>query len=412
MNEKLSQIIGKPVFDISFSIKAYMKNRIENGEQDAAFAAVDLTSVIKQYNKWMTYLPMVKPHYAVKCNPDPCVLRLISALGGNFDCATHGEIDLVLNGLGEYCVTPDQIVYANPQKMEKHIQLADYARVRLCTVDCEDELKKMARLGSKMSVLIRLATEDAASMHSFSKKFGCHPANAPKLLARAQALGIDVKGVSFHVGSGCGDPQAYVTAIRDARAVFDTALALDMPALKIVDIGGGFPGSDEFCQTHSLPTFPELARAVKHGMKTYFSDIEAEFIAEPGRFMVATSGYLATKCYGRKGGDCTDRQAVYIDDGVYGSFNNVLYDHAKPKPELFKSTDEAEVLIPTTVFGPTCDGLDVICQEAYTSIPRVEPGDWLYWNEMGAYTHCASFVFNGYTNLPHENKTYVITTVV
>lgn len=98
-----------------------MKTKIENRDNDAAFAAVDLTSVIKQYHKWTTLFPMIKPHYAVKCNPDPCLLRLISALGGNFDCATQGEIDLVLNGLGEFCVTPDRIVYANPQKMEKHI---------------------------------------------------------------------------------------------------------------------------------------------------------------------------------------------------------------------------------------------------------------------------------------------------
>lgn len=78
-----------------------------------------------------------------------------------------------------------------------------------------------------------------------------------------------------------------------------------MPALRVVDIGGGFPGSDEFSMTHGLPTFPEIARAVKLGMKQYFGDIDAEFIAEPGRFMVASSGFLATRCYGRKGGDST-----------------------------------------------------------------------------------------------------------
>ena len=388
-----------------------MQTKIDNLDHVDAFATVDLTSVIKQFHKWTTLLPMVKPYYAVKCNPDPCVLRLISALGGNFDCATQGEIDLVLNHLGDFCATPDQIVYANPQKMISHIKFADESRVGLTVVDGEDELHKMARVNSKMSVLIRLTTDDKDSVCRFSKKFGCPPANAPKLLETAKALGIEVKGISFHVGSGCGDAQAYVTALRDARSVFDAAIALDMPALKIVDIGGGFPGSDAFSNSRGLPTFGELATAIKSGIETHFSDIksETEFIAEPGRYMVAASGYLATKCYGRKGGDSTERQAIYVDDGVYGSFNHVIYDHAVPKPKLFKETNGEEQLIPTQIFGPTCDGLDQICQDDDTAIPRVEVGDWLFWDEMGAYTHCASFVFNGYTNIP--TKLYVNTTI-
>ena len=43
---------------------------------------------------------MVEPFYAVKCNPDPVIVKLLAALGCGFDCATKGEIDLVLNGLG------------------------------------------------------------------------------------------------------------------------------------------------------------------------------------------------------------------------------------------------------------------------------------------------------------------------
>lgn len=374
---------------------------------DAAFGTVDLTSIIKQFHKWTQQLPMVKPYYAVKCNPDPQVLRLISALGGNFDCATKGEIDLVLNHLEDFCVKPDQIVYANPQKMDSHILFADESRVGLTVIDGEDELRKMARLDSKMAVLIRIATDDKDSVCRFSKKFGCKPSDAPKLLEVAKSLGIEVRGVSFHVGSGCGDPQAYVTAINDARVIFDAAKVLEMPALKIVDLGGGFPGSDEFAQSRGLPTFAELAEAIRFGIEKHFSDIDAEIIAEPGRYMVASSGFHATKCYGRKGGNSTERQAIYVDDGVYGSFNHVVYDHAVPKPMLFRETDGSEPLIATQVFGPTCDGLDQICQDEDTAIPRVEVGDWLYWDEMGAYTHTASFVFNGYTNIP--TKTYVNT---
>lgn len=290
--------------------------------------------------------------------------------------------------------------------MDNHIRFADNNGVCLTVVDGEDELHKMARLGSKMSVLIRLATDDKDSVCRFSKKFGCIPENAPKLLALAKKLGVDVKGISFHVGSGCGDAQAYVTALRDARTVFDAAIAMGMPSLKIVDIGGGFPGSDEFAHARNLPTFVELANTIKDGMQMFFANTDVKFIAEPGRFMVSACGYLATLVYGRKGGN-SDQQALYIDDGVYGSFNHVIYDHAVPRPALFKEITSNSPKLPTQIFGPTCDGLDQICEENDTAIPHVEVGDWLFWDDMGAYTHCASFVFNGYDNIP--TKTYVHT---
>lgn len=204
----------------------------------------------------------------MKCNPDPCVLRLLSALGANFDCATQGEIDLVLNGLGEFNVSPSQIVYANPAKMDKHLQFAMNHRVGLTVIDGEDELYKMAALKAqdKLAVLIRITTDDKDSVCKFSKKFGCPAGDAPNLLKIAKELGISVKGVSFHVGSGCGDPQAYVTALEDARAVFDAAEKLDMPKCSVVDIGGGFPGSDEFSETMNLPTFKQLSVAIQEGI--------------------------------------------------------------------------------------------------------------------------------------------------
>jgi diaminopimelate decarboxylase len=86
----------------------------------------------------------------------------------------------------------------------------------------------------------------------------------------------------------------------------------------------------------------------------------------------------------------------------------LIYDHAVVAPKLFREVNESEKTLPTQIFGPTCDGMDQICEETNTTIPRVETGEWLFWDEMGAYTHCGSFVFNGYTNIPVKN--YVRTT--
>jgi ornithine decarboxylase len=106
---------------------------------------------------------------------------------------------------------------------------------------------------------------------------------------------------------------------------------------------------------------------------------------------------------------------LYIDDGVYGSFNNVIYDHFNPVPVTLKSAlgrseDVApDQLLPTAIFGPTCDGLDQVCDQQNTMLERTEIGDWLMFRDMGAYTHTASFVFNGYTHIP--KKVHCISTL-
>merc|ERR1719419_1512298 len=50
----------------------------------------------------------------------------------------------------------------------------------------------------------------------------------------------------------------------------------------------------------------------------------------------------------------------YVNDGVYGSFNCILYDHAHCLPTLHKKPKSDEVMYPCSIWGPTCDGLDRI----------------------------------------------------
>jgi len=167
-----------------------------------------------------------------------------------------------------------------------------------------------------------------------------------------------------------------------------------------------------------------LAAAIRKGIESEFTGLSGvpqkiRFIAEPGRYFVSASTTICTKIYSRKGGN-NNYQALYVDDGVYGSFNNVVYDHATPiplklsnvvavdkkrcsSPSSCKSTFEVvveEEPIPTAVFGPTCDGLDQMCSLESTLLARCQVGEWLIWQNQGAYTHTASFVFNGYTHVP------------
>lgn len=426
IEEDLAREVGAEVFDLTEfgSIPKFINHRIEAGYEAGSFLVTNLATVASQFKLWKQELPMVEPFYAVKCNPDPAIVRLLSFLGASFDCATQGEIDMVVNGLGDELsfgakgCAGSSIVYANPAKMASMLEFAINNGVRMTVFDGEDELHKIASIpgGKSMELLLRLTTDDKSSVCRFSKKFGCPVAEAPHLLRVAKDLGLNVAGVSFHVGSGCGDPAAYTTAIDHARMVFEEGARLGFSHMHIVDIGGGFPG-DSMNLLGNLPTFPELASAIRGAIEHFKSSFESlpsgmRFIAEPGRFFVSASTTIATKVYSRKGGN-NNFQALYVDDGVYGSFNNVIYDHAIPVPlrlasvlDKEKNGDfESEKKIPTAVFGPTCDGIDQMCALESTVLPRCEVNDWLIWECQGAYTHTASFVFNGYTHIP--KKTYV-----
>lgn len=81
---------------------------------------------------------------------------------------------------------------------------------------------------------MRIATDDSKAVCRLSVKFGVPVKACRGLLERAKELGLDVIGVSFHVGSGCTDPKAYTQAIADARCVFDIGVSLKFVFLLIV----------------------------------------------------------------------------------------------------------------------------------------------------------------------------------
>lgn len=49
----------------------------------------------------------------------------------------------------------------------------------------------------------------------------------------------------------------------------------------------------------------------------------------------------------------------------------------------------------TTIFGPTCDGLDCITKRI-PDFPDLAVGDWVYFRDFGAYTVAGASAFNGF----------------
>lgn len=224
---------------------------------------------------------------AIKCNPDPYIIRLLAALGAGFDCASNGEINQVL-GIGG--INPDRIIFANPCKAVSFVRNAAKVGVDKMTFDNADELYKIARAHPKAKLVVRILTDDSKSLCAFGIKFGAPLSTVPGLLAKAKELNLDVIGVSFHVGSGCYDPSVYTDAIFRARVVFDMAKEVGYD-MNLLDVGGGFEDA----------LFEQAATILTEAIDRAFPNRRSlKLIAEPGRFFVSKAFSLATNIIARR----------------------------------------------------------------------------------------------------------------
>lgn len=321
----------------------------------------------------------------MKCNPDTQVLRLLAKLGTGFDCASKGEIDRVL-GLG---VDPSRIIYANPCKEASHVRYAAKVGVKQMVFDNGDELVKIKKCAPQSELFLRILVDDSSSMCRLGQKYGAPLDTTCDLLHKAKELDLKVVGVSFHCGSGVSDPQAFANAVIAARSVFDTATTVGFE-LKTLDVGGGFTGD----------LFESSAENLNQALADHFPP-SVRIISEPGRYYVSSAYTLACHIIGRRNeiDPETDQTMykVYINDGVYGNFASIMYDHQHPTPLILSKADPSNEATAYSIWGQTCDGIDKITGKSV--LPGLlSNGDWLYFEQMGAYTNCCATEFNGFKN--------------
>ncbi|XP_056263016.1 ornithine decarboxylase-like [Pseudoliparis swirei] len=399
------------ILDDGRTIRDFIDDKIKelaSADNEQPFHVANLDSIFEKHLKWRTNLPRVKPFYAVKCNNDAAVLRMMTALDTGFDCASKVEIQTMLS-LG---VTPDKIIYAHTTKPLSHIRYARTHGVHTMTFDSEEELLKISRCHAKAKLVLRIAVDDSASKVRLSLKFGARLESVAKLLGRAGDLGLEVIGVSFHVGSGCTDSLAFRRAIADARRVFDLGNLLGLQ-MSLLDIGGGFSGIED-----CLVEFEEFSEVINAALDEFFPpDSGVQIIAEPGRYFVDSAFTLAANVIGKKViADDLDEHSdgehnspdrlmmYYLNDGVYGSMSYIINDaaHNRLEPYLHRVlsyfnvcvVESSEQRFRSVLWGPTCDSIDKVTDSCW--IPELDVGDWLLVDNMGAYSVSLSTDFNSF----------------
>jgi len=418
-----------------------------------AFYVNDLGIVKQQYQRWTRNLPTARPFYAMKCNPDPILVQLLANQGAGFDCASAAEIEQALST----GVKPEDIIFANPIKNAQSLQYAASVGVNKMTFDNADELHKIHAHHPKGELVLRILADDSHSLMRFGTKFGAPFESVEGLFRLAKQLNLKVIGIAFHIGSGCFSTKAHSSAVALARSCFDMAERVGLPRLSLLDVGGGFPGDTHVgTRPDGSPGFEEMAATLRSSFAEYFPADEYKdlrIIGEPGRYFAKAWATLFTHVVGKRevpllpptqsataNSTTATASAVnnnkvpalarglhtemekkprflyYINDGVYGSFNCLIFDHAVAQPIPAKrflasvgSTSSSSAIpasLPEdnksaassvsslgTFFGPTCDSMDVVAKDI--EIEELSVGDWVAFEHMGAYTSAAATRFNG-----------------
>lgn len=345
------------------------------------FFAYDMSAPSRLTNLWKTIFPRIQPYYAVKSNPDENLIDALAGGGVNFDCASLGEIELVMNR----GVPADRIIFAHTMKFPEHLARAADLGVDLTTFDGHHELAKIARFHPASRALLRIRSDDPDARCLLGNKFGAESHEIRGLLEKARDLGVNFKGVAFHVGSGSKNAEAYYRAIRLAGETFGVARALGF-APDTLDIGGGFCVNADATGLEG-----DVDVRVNAALDEFFPQDLVKVVAEPGRFFSESFGSYAVRVVGKR--ERSGAIEYFLNDGVYGSFGNVVHEKYVPKHVTVHRAGDSGGLFDSVLYGPTCDSVDKL---GSVMLPKLDVDDWLVFDRFGAYTAATSTKFNGY----------------
>jgi ornithine decarboxylase len=342
------------------------------------FLLMDPELIRIKARRFKAAMPRVHPHYAVKANPHPVVIRTLIQEGVGFEIASISELDL----LRKFSVPAKDVYYSNPIKSSEYLEYAARMGVEWYVLDCVDELRKIVRIKPDAKLYLRIDTQQMGSDWPLSGKFGASLPESKEIIAEAVKLKADLAGVTFHVGSQCRNVDNWHIGIDNAKMVFDLMGDAGLKP-RLLNIGGGYPVR----HVKPIPSIEKIGERVNEAIADLPDGIRV--MAEPGRYLVSDSAYYVCRVVG------TATRAgvrwIYLDAGVFGG---LIEAHEGLQYEVYTDAESPNE-IPCTVAGPTCDSLDVICKDEM--LPEdLEEGDYVYIPNAGAYTTAYASNFNGF----------------
>lgn len=338
--------------------------------------------------------------YSLKANDLPEVAALLRARGWGGNVVSAGEwAQAARAGFAEDEITFEGIGKADAE-LEDVVAAASSGRpLRWVVVESREELVTLAALARgaglgggrpPLDVLLRLnpgvapETIPGLDVGAQASKFGM---TRREIVAAASSLAgapsLRLRGVHVHVGSQLASAGAWAEA---GRAAVDLASELSRghDLCDTVDFGGGFPAVDS-----GWPTPLDFRTSLERALSDGALERPARMAVEPGRFLVASAGYLVTSVLHVRDGRGTG-PLIVVDAGMTELIRPALYGASHPIGVLRARSDGPTR--PTSVEGPVCESTDTLGTHP---LPPLRRGDLLVIGESGAYGASFTSRYNG-----------------
>lgn len=352
------------------------------GDLPTPYILTDLAIVKGNAKQLKELLSNVKIYYAVKSNSHPRIIDALDDIVEGYDIASLGEWEL----LKQHNVKPGRILFSNPVKIARHIEHTFNAGIRYYALDSLDEIKKLSEFAPGANVYIRIQVSNYGSKFPLSRKYGILPAHVAEYASLAKDLGLQVRGLAFHVGSQAENLQVWETAFKICNEAIERLQKAGID-VDFLDIGGGFPAN----YGQPVPSISVVCGFINQAIKQYVPE-KVQVVAEPGRFIVANASVVVTEITAREHRSGTDW--LYLDMGIFQGLMEPLEMRDWQYPVFTNKTHKGYKKA-FTLTGPTCDAYDTIGDE-YTLPAEIERGDKLYIASTGAYTSVYESNFNGF----------------
>ncbi len=360
------------------------------------FFVYDLDLIERRVAALRTALPHgFRVAFAVKANPALAVVAHLRRCGIGADVASGGELETVLRA----GVQPAAIAMTGPGKRDAELSAAVSAGVGVITVESPGELKRLevvaTAAGVRQRILLRLAVSEDARLETIrliggvEGKFGMPLATLTETArAAANSPHLELLGLHAFGASNLRDADLLADHVAELVEIARRVAGDAGFPLRLVDSGGGL--GIPYAEGEPPLDLGRLGRRLAEMRSRWDLDAglrEMEVLLEPGRFLVGPAGAYVARVVDVKGPDSAP--VAILDGGI----NHVV------RPALVRSehrlavlaTDAVRALVPTTVAGPLCTGLDVFATGAMLPRPRV--GDLVALLDLGAYGFTESMPF-------------------
>lgn len=317
--------------------------------------------------------------FAVKSNDNLAVLATLARLGAWADVVSGGEIRKVLKA----GIKGNNIVFSGVGKTAEEMALALDEGIFQFNVESEPELLllnevaiskgKVARIAVRVNPDVDAKTHAKISTGQKESKFGISMAHALSVYHVANSLaGIDVQGVSVHIGSQLTTLEPFAQAFSRLSSFVSDLRAQDI-SIKTLDLGGGLgiPYGKE------QPPLPEFYADIA---KRETKDLGVKLLFEPGRVLVGNAGILVSKVIYIKRGE--NRIFVIVDAAMNDLIRPTLYDAYHEIISVIPPVGDVHTEL-VDVVGPVCETGDIFAEQRLLKLPK--SGDLVAFRSAGAY---------------------------